>query len=306
MRKQTIALAALTLIFLTASIIVWSTASFDWTTIFNPSGVNVQPNFKGVDKDGNIVQFSLPPDDGDGDSLTPIYKVQISAVAKVDMVGMASASVKWWADYQIDIRSLSTSKEGTYDAWEGGWSSDSGWSPYWKDWFTVTAGGSFDFEPCKKAYWMDGWRYNFADGWISLDPNTVNSMGDWIKWSGGLGETPNGKYEVKVSLHVKVNYKDNYGKEKTAIGPSGGGELRDFLVFQINYQLGVPYVLSILPSFSWTPLDFSNFLSDQGSNLMTSLASFGLPAWTLHVVFPALTTIFGISTAYSHKKEKEE
>jgi len=279
----------------------------------NISGVTVEPILLGEDEFGNVVTL------GDSGLLSTvsypnIKKIKIGAKGTVTLVGMASTEIQWWLDYRYQV------KGGTYDDWEGGWSSDSGWAPYWKTWFSINDGASFDFEPEKKAWWyINHWEYRYSDGWMVLDPTVYDSVGDWIKWSGGLGEDPpSGDYTCKISLHVKVNYKDNNGEEHCAIGPpevkpaSAGpamksGELIDFLTFTLNYEAG-SMDITITPEFQykiWVPLDFAQTLQP---SMMLSISDVfavnNLPTWLPHALLTTMTIGSGIATVYYYIEEE--
>lgn len=302
MEKKVGILAAIAIVFMLLAAFVWATIPLNF------SGVTLQSTFRAMDNEGKIQTlnaglFSTV-------SYPAITKIQIGSTARVDLQGMASTDVQWWLDYQYKVTSKTSGKSGTYDAWEGGWSTDAGWAPYWKTWFAVQSGGSFDFENEKKAWWYSNhWEYRYGDGWMILDPNTADSVGDWIKWSGGLSETPAGDYDVTIDLHVKVNYKDNYGKEKTALGPptrkeGSNGELFSFLSFTLNYAAGSASI-TITPktSFTWIPLDVSGESSDYTDFFVTTMNSNGLPIWLLHTFTTIIAAAALLTTIYYYKKQ---
>lgn len=304
-------------IFLVLAIIFGILSAYVWATMpLNLSGITVQPVIRGMDNKGNIQTFTT------GQLTTVTYpgitKIQVGTILKFDLVGLASAKIAWWLNYQIELTSATSGKTDFYDPWEGDWVNDAGsapWAAYWKDdWsLTVTNGQSLDLEPEKKAWLTTGntWAYDLPDGWIPLDPATKHSFGDWVKWK--WGEPPAGNYDAKLSLHVKVNYRDNFGKEKNAIGPpnirppmptGANGELINILAFTINYESGRLSV-NVTPklTYSWIPLEMEGSLSPLAVDFATFFVTMGLPVWTVHIVFPSLAAAFGVATYYYHRKE---
>lgn len=301
-------------IFLVLALIFGILAAYVWATIpVNFSFMTVEPNFKMMDANGNLQTLSL------WQLTTVTYpttnKIQFGATVTATLGGLSSTRYKWWVNYEVWIKSITSGKQGRWDEFEvqggGSWEGDSGWAAVWQDtWFT-DADNKFDVAPEKKYWWLSGsgWSNAFSDGWIPLDPNTYNSFGDWIKWSSGLGETPKGDYEVKVNLRIKVNYEDNYGEEKTAIGPPalGGanGGINDFLIFTVNYQQGT-LTISVTPKTSFTliPLNIEGTLPPFAINFVEFFVNLGLPTWTTHIALSGLAVAFGAATYYYHRKEE--
>jgi hypothetical protein len=290
---------------LATAIIASIIAAFAWATIpLNFSFLTVTPNFKAMDATGQIQQLSFSQL-----ATTVTYptttKIQFGATVTATLSGLASTRYKWWANYEVAVKSLTSNKQGKWDDFEGNWAGDSSWAAYWSDvWFT-DSDNKFDIAPCKKAWWLStsGWSYGFSDGWIPLDPNTYNSIGDWIKWSSGLGETPAGNYEVKVSLHIKVNFEDNYGKEQTAIGPGKSGEILDFIVFTIKYEAGgLSVTITPKTSFTWIPLETTGEVPDYIEAIGTAFGSNGLPSWTLHAIFTPIAAVAWILVFYYRRQ----
>lgn len=307
------ALASLVIAMVFGAVVVWTFA----TIPVNLSGVGVQPTIKVMDKDGNVKTL---PDQLLDISYPSASKIQVGVTLNFKLAGISSAKIAWWLNYRIELTSAKSGKSDYYDDWEGDWTNDNTWAGYWQDTFdiTVTDGQTLDLEPCKKAWYDTNWHrwaYNLPDGWIPLDPDTTHSFGDWIKWK--WGETPAGNYQGKLSLHVKVNYFDNMDEERCAIGPPNlrptlvdpaakSGELIDILTFTVNYEAGKVDV-TVTPNvqgYSWIPLDFSNILSPGAVNtqMVGFVTSLGLPSWSLHAIFVALTVAFVGAAVYFHKE----
>jgi len=301
-----------------AAIIFTLIAAFVFATIpLNFDFMTVQPTFKTMDSQGNIQTLAM------GQLTTVEYpsitKIQVAATVKATLVGLDSTRYKWWINWEASVKSLTSNKMGKYDEFESGnptltpaeaWTKDNGWSCSWQDqWFT-DSDNTFDTAPWKRSYYLttSGWASNFNDGWISLDPNTYASLGESIKSGSALsgsGETPSGEYEVKLSLHIKVDYEDNYGKQMTAIGPGKNGEIIDWLVFKVNFTAGtITVTVSPKTSFTWIPLEMSGESPDYVNSIGTAFGSNGLPSWTPHIFFVAVAFVSWLAFVYCYRKEK--
>ena len=295
---------------LVVAIIFGILAAYTWATIPpNFSGITLQPKLQVQDQKGNIQTLTI----NQLSTMTypNIQKFRFYTRATIALEGIDSTQIRWSQDYRVRLN-----KPGgvwaaqPYDNWEPGFDEDDG-TPYWapygvSTWTPIKNGETCDLATFKKAV---GGKEIYPEAWIPLDPNDPQSIGGFIKSSNGFGKLESGvEYTVIFDTHVKVNYLDNFGDEKTAIGPPklGGanGEFSPWFTFTVSYTAGSA-TITIQPIFAntWIPLDMLGNLSPLAINFATFFVTMGLPTWTAHILFPGLTVAFGALTYYYYEKE---